>query len=91
MTQFKETLKITKQHFVESFVEIFTSQFEQVCVWFMFFFAIGFGVATVLVPVLLQTKYGFSGYVYLSFILTIPLEVIIICGSVNWMAKVFRW
>jgi hypothetical protein len=40
MTQFKETLKITKQHFVESFGEIFTSQFEQVCVWFMFFFAV---------------------------------------------------
>ena len=87
----KEALKITKKHFIESFEEIFINPnlFEKVCVWVMLIFTVAFGTAAIIIPILLHTNYDVSGFVFLSLIVTVPIEVVLIWASANWVVKVF--
>ncbi len=95
----KEALKTTKKHFIESFEELFESfrkifktpnLFEKVCVWVMLIFTVIFGTAAIVTPILLHTNYDVSGYVFLSLIVTVPIEVVLIGAAANWVVKVYQ-
>ena len=95
----KEALKITKKHFIESFEEFFESirkifktptLFEKVCVWVMVIFTVAFGTAALVTPILLHTNYDVSGFVFLSLIVTVPIEVVLIGAVANWIVKVYQ-
>ena len=88
----KESLKIVKKHFIESFKEIFADPtfIEKICVWLMMIFTVAFGSAAVAVPILLHKNNDVSGLVFLSYIVTIPIEVILINASANWFVKVYK-
>jgi hypothetical protein len=95
----KEALKTTKKHFIESFEDFFESfikifktpnLFEKVCVWVMLIFTVAFGTAAVVIPILLHTNYEISGFVFLSYIVTVPIEVVLINASANWIIKVYQ-
>lgn len=87
----KESLKIVKKHFIESFEEIFADPkfIEKVCVWVMTIFTVAFGAAAVVIPILLHTNYGVSGFVFLSYIVTVPIEVVLVNASANWIVKIY--
>lgn len=87
----KESLKIVKKHFIESFEEIFADPkfIEKVCVWVMTIFTVAFGAAAVVIPIILHTNYDVSGFVFLSYIVTVPIEVVLIIASANWLVKVY--
>lgn len=99
----KETLKTIKKHFIKSFTESFTEDFksfgkiftnpdllEKVCVWVMLISTVVFGTAAIVVPILLHTNYDVSGYVFLSLIVTVPIEVVLIGASANWFIKAYQ-
>ena len=95
----KESLKITKKHFIESFEEFFESfgkiftdpaLMEKVCVWVMLIFTVVFGTAALVVPILLHTNYDVSGFFFLSLIVTVPIEVVLIGASANWVIKAYQ-
>ena len=87
----KESLKTTKKHFIESFEEIFADPkfIEKVCVWVMTIFTVAFGAAAVVIPILLHSNYDVSGFVFLSYIFTFPIEVVLINASANWIVKIY--
>jgi len=88
----KESLKTVKKHFIESFEEIFINPnlFEKVCVWVMLIFTVAFGTAAIIIPILLHTNYDVSGFVFLSLIVTVPIEVVLIGAVANWIVKVYQ-
>lgn len=95
----KEAFKITKKHFIESFEELFDSfrkifttpnLFEKVCVWVMLIFTVAFGTAALVTPILLHTNCDVSGFVFLSLIVTVPIEVVLIGAVANWVVKVYQ-
>lgn len=95
----KEALKTTKKHFIESFEEFFESirkifttpnLIERFCVWVMVIFTVAFGTAALVTPILLHTNYDVSGFVFLSFIVTVPIEVVLIGAVANWIVKVYQ-
>ena len=95
----KESLNTIKKHFIESFTEVFKSfekiftdpdLFEKVCVWVMLIFTVAFGTAALVLPILLHTNYDVSGYVFLSLIVTVPIEVVLIGASANWVIKAYQ-
>ena len=88
----KESLKTVKKHFIESFEEFFEipNLFEKVCVWVMLIFTVIFCTAAIVTPILLHTNCNVSGFVFLSFIVTIPIEVVLIGAVANWVVKVYQ-
>ena len=87
----KEALTSSKKHLIESFEEFFTEDLiEKVLVWVMLIFTVAFGSAAVVVPILLHTNYEVSGLVFLSYIVTVPIEMVLIGASANWVVKVWR-
>ena len=95
----KETLKPIKKHFIESFTEFFESVgkifadpnlLEKFFVWCMTIFTVCFGVTALVVPIILHTNADVSGFVYLSYIITIPILVVLIAASANWIVKVCK-
>lgn len=95
----KEAFKTTKKHFIESFEELFDSfrkifktpnLFEKVCVWCMLIFTVAFGTAALVTPILLHTNCNVSGFVFLSLIVTVPIEVVLIGAVANWVVKVYQ-
>lgn len=95
----KESLKPIKKHFIESFTEVFKSfgkiftdpaLMEKVCVWVMVIFTVAFGTAALVTPILLHTNYDVSGFVFLSLIVTVPIEVVLIAASANWIVKAYQ-
>lgn len=87
----KESLKTIKNHFIESFEEIFADPkfLEKVFVWCMVIFTVGFDSAAVAGPVLLFSNIGVSGLVFLSYIVTIPISVFLIKATANWFVKIY--
>jgi hypothetical protein len=95
----KESLKTVKKHFIESFEEFFESirkifttpnLIERFCVWVMVIFTVAFGTAALVIPILLHTNYDVSGFVFLSLIVTVPIEVVLIGAVANWIVKVYQ-
>ena len=95
----KEAFKTTKKHFIESFEEFFESfikifktpnLFEKVCVWVMLIFTVAFGTAALVTPILLHTNCNVSGFVFLSLIVTVPIEVVLVGAAANWVVKVYQ-
>ena len=56
----------------------------------MLIFTVIFGTAAIVTPILLHTNYDVSGFVFLSFIVTIPIEVVLIGAAANWVVKVYQ-
>ena len=88
----KESFETIKKHFIESFEEIFNDPkfIEKVCVWSMTIFTIAFGVAAVGVPIVLNSNHGVSGLVFLSYIITFPILIVLIHALANWFVKVYQ-
>lgn len=95
----KESLKPIKKHFIESFTDFFESVgkifadpnlLEKFFVWCMTIFTVVFGTAALVVPILLHTNYDVSGFVFLSLIVTVPIEVVLIAASANWIVKAYQ-
>lgn len=88
----KESWKIVKKHFIESFEEIFADPtfIEKVCVWPMIIFTVAFSSAAIAVPIIIHANNDVSGLVFLSYIVTIPIEVVLINASANWFVKVYK-
>lgn len=88
----KESFETIKKHFIESFEEFFKipNLIEKVCVWVMLIFTVAFGVATFAIPILLHTNHDVSGFVFLSLIVTVPIEVVLIGASSIWVVKVYQ-
>ena len=86
----KESFKTIKKHFIESFEEIFETPnlLEKVCVWVMLIFTVAFCVAAASIPIILNTNHGVSGLVFLSYIVTVPIGVVLLVASANWVIKV---
>ena len=95
----KEALKITKKHFIESFTEVFKSfgkfftdpnLLEKFFVWCMTIFTVCFGAAAISVPIILHLNNEVSGLVFLSYIITLPILIILVIASTNWIVKVYQ-
>lgn len=92
----KESLKTVKKHFIESFEEFFEeffvipNLFEKVCVLVMLIYTVIFGTAAIVTPILLYTNCNVSEFVFLSFIVTIPIEVVLIGAVAIWVVKVYQ-
>lgn len=88
----KESFKTIKKHFIESFKEISDDPkfIEKVCVWTMTIFTLAFGVSAVGVPIALNSNNGVSGLVFLSYIITIPILIVLINAVANWFVKIYQ-
>lgn len=88
----QEPMKTIKKHFIESFTEIFDDPLtlEKVFVWLMTLFTIGFGAAAVTIPIILHSNHDVSALVFLSYIITIPIIIVLINASANWFVKVYQ-
>ena len=56
----------------------------------MLIFTVIFGTAAIVTPILLHTNCNVSGFVFLSLIVTVPIEVVLIGAVANWVVKVYQ-
>ena len=77
------------QHVKESFVEIFTDDTEHIACWLTLFFTIAFGAFAFVSPIVACCKYNWSYFWFFTYMGSVPVEIILMVFTANWMCKLY--